>query len=308
VARLWLALQVAGGAVLAAGAAMFLFPGLSGAATGCGSLPSDNNVYLDCAIPNSSSPFTSYTDSLQINIAMGANSTFSPNDALGGEVIAIECAYNGSNPTDFSNQCSAQTSDGNWPIAVNANGSFDFSGATGGHKQPVYGLPDNTFPAATIQCDTTHACVWWIGEDPNGGFTSGPHVFSHPFTVTGGGVTTTTTAPTTTTTTQAGGGTTTTSTTTTTTQVGGDTTTTTTTVAGGDTTTTTTIAGGGTGGSTDSSSGSGTDSGTSPTPAASATLAFTGVPPNLLWFLLWGGVLFIVGTIGRRRTVAAAKT
>jgi hypothetical protein len=152
------------------------------ALTGCGVEPNDNNVYLDCVLPPSTTPYTAFTDGQQINISMGPNGTFSPNDALGGEVVAVECSYNGSNPTDFTNQCAAQTTDGNWPIAVNANGSFDFFAQTG-VKQPVYALPDATFPAATIHCDATHPCVWWIGEDPTGGFTSAPHVFSRPFTV-----------------------------------------------------------------------------------------------------------------------------
>ena len=152
------------------------------ALAGCGSTPADGNVYLNCALPPSSTPYTTFTDGQQINISMGQNGVFSPDDALGGEVTAVECAYNGSNPTDFANQCSAQTTDGHWPISVNADGSFDFT-ANSGAKQTVYGLPDSTFPAATIHCDATHACVWWIGEDPTGGFTSSPHVFSRPFNV-----------------------------------------------------------------------------------------------------------------------------
>jgi hypothetical protein len=152
------------------------------AAAGCGTEPSDSNVYLDCALPPSTQPYTAFTDGQKINISMGPNTVFSPNDALGGEVVAVECIYNGSNPNDFTNQCAAQTTDGNWPIAVNANGSFDFFAQTS-VKQPVYALPDATFPAATIHCNATQACVWWIGEDPTGGFTSAPHVFSRPFTV-----------------------------------------------------------------------------------------------------------------------------
>jgi hypothetical protein len=154
-------------------------------ASGCGSLGSGNSVYLNCVVNPGTAPYTAFNDGQHINISMGNNTTFDPNDALGGEVQAVECSYPGGADPTLPSQCFLPTEDGNWPVAVNdtpSKGSFDFTAQTGA-TQPAYGLPDSTFPGATISCNASNPCVFWIGEDFNNGFTSAPHVFSNPFTI-----------------------------------------------------------------------------------------------------------------------------
>jgi hypothetical protein len=273
------------------------FPG----AGGCGTLPGDNNVYLDCVVPPTTTPYTTYTDGQGIDVSMGPNSAFagSPN---GAQIKAFECEYTGANPTNY-NQCYVQTAGGDFPYNVNPDGSFDYASDFGGDAVTVYGLPDATFPDSNgIQCDDTHACVLWVGNDYLSGFTSGPHFFSSPFYVTGAVVPTTTIPPSTTTTEKPA-----TTTTSTTTPSGGTTTTTTSTTSPAGTSTTTTAPATAGGGGTSS----GGDGGASTVPsdgvsgataadsASGASLAFTG-SPSLLWLMLLGGMCLAAGTVGRR--------
>ena len=270
------------------------FPG----AAGCGTLPSDGNVYLDCVVPPTTGTFQTYTDGEGIDISMGPFASFDNT-----QIKAIECEYLGANPSNDT-LCNAQTAPLDFPYSVSSNGSFDYAADNAGDAAPVYAQPDSTFPGSAITCDATHACVWWVGFDYVGGFTSGPHAFSNPFFVTGSTVATTTTTSATTTT-VAGGSTTTTSSTSTTVQ---PTSTTTSTTPGSTTSTTTGSSGGGTTGS----SGGGDTGSTGPSSAgaggatdvSSGSLAFTG-SPSLMWLMILGGLLLAVGTVGRRLTASA---
>ena len=296
----WRTIQVAGAVLLLTCFALVLFAGRATATTGpCGTLSSGDGVYIDCVVPPASSPYTTYTDGEQVNMSMGPNSVFSPSDANGGDIEAIECEYNNGNggpgdpPND--NYCSAQTIGPDFPFAVAPSGAFDYAGQNEGDLMAVYALPDTKYPTATITCNTTDPCVWYVGED-YGNFAA-PHVFSNPFYVSGG-VTTTTTTPATSTTTSPSTTTSTTTSvpaTTTTTAAGGGTTTTTT--AGGATTTSTT-SGSSSAGSAGSGS-SGSSPGSSQVSASSGELAFTGQSPLLVWMMAFGFLMMIVGTLGR---------
>lgn len=315
---LWRCLRIAGLGLLVGAFCLALFPSARAAASDgpCGTLASGSDVYIDCTVPPAAAPYATFTDGDPINLSMGPNSVFSLTDAAGGDVQAIECEYTtGSAPGDppNANFCSSQTLSGGWPFTVNSDGSFDYASATGGPLN-IYAVPGANFPGATITCDATDPCVWYVGENYNS-FTA-PHVFSNPFVVNpAAGTTTTTTVPTTTTTTAAGS-TTTTSSTTTTTTAGSTTTTssTTTTTPSGSTTsttaasTTTTTAGSGATTSTTSlaavglgaSSGGGSGSGAGDDTSASAVqLAFTGASPVIVWMLGLGLLLLIGGTAGR---------
>ena len=130
---------------------------------------------------------------------------------------------------------------------------------------------------SSIDCDATHQCVLWVGEDYNNAFMSGPHAFSAPFAVTPGSPATTPT-----TVTPSSGGRT----------------------PGG--------VGAPTGAASADSPGSGTGvsgHGGAPSSPASAgqgggTLAYTGVPGILPWLVALGAVMVITGTLGRRLSTA----
>ena len=177
------------------GAWLALVPGVSAAATsgGCGTLPSGTSVYVDCVVAPASAPYPTYSDGQLVNLAMGPNSVFSSHGAAGVSLVAIECEYStGAGPGDppDTNFCSAQTAASDFPYAAHGDGSFDYATDKGGDQVSVYALPDTTFSDATISCNATHPCVWYVGENYNN-FTA-PHVFSSPFVVTGTATRTTT--------------------------------------------------------------------------------------------------------------------
>jgi hypothetical protein len=186
---------------LTIGAWLVVAPGVSAAATsgGCGTLPSGTSVYVDCVVPPASTPYTSYSDGQLINLAMGANSLFSSH-AAGVSLVAIECEYStgaGAGDPPNTSFCSAQTAASDFPYAAHTDGSFDYTQDKSGDQVSVYALPDATFPGATITCNATHPCVWYVGENYND-FTA-PHVFSNPFVVTSTATSTTSTTTSTTT-------------------------------------------------------------------------------------------------------------
>ncbi|HLX87893.1 MAG TPA: Ig domain-containing protein [Acidimicrobiales bacterium] len=171
----------------------------SGVATampvGCAQGPSDSQVYINCALPPATTPYADYTDGQAINLSMGANSTFSG----AADIVAIECEFNNGtgNPGDppNANFCDAATAPGDMPYSAHGNGGFDYSSDNNGDLANVFAVPGTNFHGATITCDGTHACVWYVGENFND-FTA-PHVFSNPFFVgasgpriTGGNATT----------------------------------------------------------------------------------------------------------------------
>src|SRR5579862_8605020 len=171
---------------LAGGISMLMLQPAGAALGACGTEASGSAVYIDCVVPPATSPFTTYHDGDFINMSMGPNTVFSPSDALGGQIVAIECEYTtGSAAGDppNANFCDAQTAAGGYPLAVNNDGSFDYYVANGsagnGSLMNTYAIPGSTFPGASITCDTTHPCVWYVGENFNS-FTA-PHVFSNPF-------------------------------------------------------------------------------------------------------------------------------
>ena len=170
------------------GTALIVSFGVASANSGCGTLAAGGAsppVYINCAVPPSSTPYSSYTDAQQVNLSIGSNSVFSPSDSHGGAIAAIECEYNngsggaGDPPND--NFCNAQTAGPDFPFTVQSNGSFDYTTDTGGDTLGLYAQPDSTFPGAAITCNATHACVMYVGEDYTN-FTA-PHVFSNPFYV-----------------------------------------------------------------------------------------------------------------------------
>jgi hypothetical protein len=186
------ALKVAVGLVMTAtlvvGAWLAAVPGVADAATsgGCGSLPSGTDVYVNCVVPAAAAPYATYSDGQLVDLAMGPNSLFSSHGSGGVSLVAIECEYStGSGPGDppDTNYCSAQTAASDFPYAAHTDGSFDYALDKAGDLVSVYALPDATFADATITCNATHPCVWYVGENYNN-FTA-PHVFSNPFVVTG---------------------------------------------------------------------------------------------------------------------------
>jgi hypothetical protein len=160
--------------------------------TGCGTLSPGTGVYIDCKVPFATPPFSSYADSQSINLAMGPNSVFAAGAGTG--IVAIECEYTtGMGPGDppNANYCDAQTAAADFPYATHANGSFDYVADKSGDSVTVYDLPSSHLGHATITCDATHPCVWYVGESYND--FHAPHVFSNPFLVTAGSPTTTST-------------------------------------------------------------------------------------------------------------------
>ncbi len=159
------------------------------ASAGCGSLGSGSSVFMGragaCVVPPTSQPYATFTDGEKVDLAMGPNTVFSPSDGLGGDVEALECEYRTAagqpgNPPN-ADYCDAQTTAADFPQAVQPGGSFDYSIDNGGDNVTVYAVPDKTLTLASIKCNATHACVWYVGENYNN-FTS-PHVFSSPFFV-----------------------------------------------------------------------------------------------------------------------------
>jgi hypothetical protein len=172
------------GGLMVAGA-----PLAAAATSGCGSLGSGTSVFIGrvgaCVVPPTLPPYATFTDGEKVDLAMGPNSMFSPNDALGGDIEALECQYRTASgrPGDPPNAdyCDAQTTAADFPFAVHQGGSFDYSTDNNGDKVVVFALPDKTLTLASIKCNATHPCVWYVGENYNN-FTS-PHVFSSPFFV-----------------------------------------------------------------------------------------------------------------------------
>ena len=175
------------GAIVASvvGSAVLVSLGVASASGGCGTTPSDGNVYINCALPPASSPYSTYTDGQQVDLSMGANSLFTPTDSHAGDVAAIECEYNngtgGAGDPPNANYCNAQTAGGDFPYSVHANGSWDYSADNAGDTVGLYALPDSSFQGSSITCNATHACVLYVGEDYTN-FTA-PHAFSNPFLV-----------------------------------------------------------------------------------------------------------------------------
>jgi hypothetical protein len=151
--------------------------------TGCGSLPAGGGVYLNCRIPSASSPYATFTDSEQIDLAMGSNSFFRGSGA-GSTIWAVECVFDGADPTS-PDACDVDTMPADFPYQVYADGSFDYVADNSGETITISALPDASNPTPPITCGVGHPCVWWIGTDYSFGFTTGPHVFSNPFIVTG---------------------------------------------------------------------------------------------------------------------------
>lgn len=177
-------LAIAGGlATAVVGGALALTSGVASASGGCGSEPSDNNLYINCALPAATPPpYTTYSDGQQINLSVGPNSIFSPTDGLGGSVVAIECEYNngtgGLGDPPNANFCDAGTAPGDFPLTVNSDGSFDYTAQTGDMAN-AWAVPGRSFAGASITCDPTHPCVWYFGENYND--FNQPHIFSNPF-------------------------------------------------------------------------------------------------------------------------------
>ncbi len=137
-------------------------------------------------VPGSAIPIGSYTpgpfsSGQVIEVKIPANSTFTP----GAGIKIIECAAPGGvAPTDPSS-CDGKTVQGD-TILAGTDGSIDYtvSGTTSGYT--IYALPDvvslGESPGDQPQCDTSHECVLYIGQDQTD-FTQ-PHFFSQPFFVT----------------------------------------------------------------------------------------------------------------------------
>ena len=124
---------------------------------------------------------------------------------------------------------------------------------------------------SSIDCDATHQCVLWVGEDYNNAFMSGPHAFSAPFAVTPGSPAATPTMVTPSRGSTPGG-------------VGAPT-------------------GAPSGSSPGSRTGTSGRAGAPSSPASAGpgggTLAYTGVPGILPWIVALGAVMVITGTLGR---------
>jgi len=137
-------------------------------------------------VPGSALPIGTHTSGpfssgQVIEVKIPANSTL----GSGAGIFILECAApGGAIPTDPS-QCDGKTVQGD-TILAGTDGSIDYtvSGTTSGFT--IYALPDVTSlgesPGDQPQCDTSHECVLYVGENQND-FTQ-PHFFSQPFFVT----------------------------------------------------------------------------------------------------------------------------
>ena len=295
--RTWTAVQLAGFLVLAVAGALSFFPGRATAAGPAVTIPTGNP-----------------TDGQSISIS-GTGFPSRSADPTGLQII--ECSDPGGTaaglPIDAT-ECEA---------TVQKSVFQDNTGSFSSTYTIVALNPGNS----SIQCDSTHFCVLWVGVDYNTAFTINS-AFSSAFEIQGSTTTTTTTpssttttTPTSTTTTSTPSTTTTTSSTTTTTSSSTTTTsssstttttpssttsssTSTTTLAttsttGTGDTTTTAPANGGVGG-TDAGSGSSGTGASGTVSASSGSLAFTGGPTALPWLIGVGVAFTVVGALGRR--------
>jgi len=144
--------------------------------------------------------------------------------------------------------------------------------------------------SSNVDCDGTHQCVLWVGIDYNNAFISGPHAFSGPFVVNG----TAGQAPNAPTTAPPG--------------IGNMASPPGSVSATGSPGSAVAGVGNGNGASngTDEVGSAGSPSGANGpgVPSmASGTLAYTGVPGELLWILGLGVVMVLSGAIGRRLTM-----
>ena len=178
-------LAIAGGITAAMiGGSLALTVGVASASGGCGGTPADGNVYIACALLSASTPYAHFTDGQAVDLSMGTNSTFN-GSGVGANLEAIECEYNdgtgGAGDPPSAAFCDAQTLPADMPYSVNADGSFDYVADNNGDRANMYSVPGTNFHGATIRCDSSHPCVWYVGENYNN--FSAPHVFSNPFLV-----------------------------------------------------------------------------------------------------------------------------
>ncbi|HML01561.1 MAG TPA: hypothetical protein VK428_15350 [Acidimicrobiales bacterium] len=168
----------------------------SAQSSGCGTLPSNNVVYVGCAVPQASSPYTAYAAGQQVDLSAGDTSPqvltidgapydfpgFSPSDTYGGDLVAIECEYNngagGLGDPPNANYCSAQTVAPDSFYAL-GNDSFDYAAENDGDLVTISGSRGN------LVCNASSPCVWYVGEGYNS--FAAPHLFSNPFVVGGVG-------------------------------------------------------------------------------------------------------------------------
>jgi hypothetical protein len=128
-----------------------------------------------------------FHDGQSISVSVGPNSVFAPN----ARIVILQCAApNGVLPVDDST-CDGNTVQGD-SVLVGGDGSF-----TEG-SYILYRLPSpllNEQANHLPDCDASHQCVLYVGEDQND-FTK-PKLFSVPFTfsASGGSTTPTTAAP-----------------------------------------------------------------------------------------------------------------
>ena len=203
---LWQYVRLAGLGLLVATAVLAVFSTRANAQTGpCGTLSSGaHDVYIDCAVPPATTPYTTYTDGQMVDLSMGPNyacfhllmprrATSRPSSAS----TSTQPEHPVTRPTPTRAKPRHRRPISRSPFK--ATGASITRADQGGDLVGIYSLPDSTFPGSTITCNATNPCVWYVGEDYNS-FTE-PHVFSNPFFVTPATTTTTTTLTSSTTTT-----------------------------------------------------------------------------------------------------------
>jgi hypothetical protein len=169
------AAQLLGAALLVGAVVLSLFAGRASAQ------PAPGTEVPGSAIPiGSFTAGTPFSSGQVIEIKIPANPTLTP----GAGIKIVECAApDNVVPTDPS-QCDGATIQGDTVLA-GADGSVDYTvgGTTSGYT--VYSLPNSGLgepPTGQPQCDLSHECVLYIGQDQND-FTQ-PHFWSQPFFVT----------------------------------------------------------------------------------------------------------------------------
>ena len=169
-------LQMAGVALLLAGLVSFGLTLTAGA---------DSGVTLTAPSPNSPSgqtvtPSTPFSSGQTINVSVSAAAVVAAGMTNGAGIAIEECAAPGG--VDPASPATVGTCDGNTHQSPTVTASTTKGITLNGYF--VYALPDPNLAELSggmPQCDLTHECVLYIGQDQNSA--SAPHIYSPGFFV-----------------------------------------------------------------------------------------------------------------------------
>jgi hypothetical protein len=148
--------------------------GIASAATAVPVITGTNTTTGTPALPT-------YTDQQVVEVSAAANTTFTQGTTLTIEECADTGGTIGNLPTSNAT-CDGNTAAGD-TIFVGAGGAFDY--VAGGGLGGGYSGFTVQVDSGAVTCNTTHACVLYIGTDDTN--FSSPKVFSNPFYVAASG-------------------------------------------------------------------------------------------------------------------------